>query len=182
MPDVSPDRLGGLNGDSRDSVVPDEPAAACAPVPVDPPPSVPRMLGRGLRGRCPRCGSGRVFATWFRLAEHCPSCRLRLERESDFFLGAYVINLAVTEGLLAVVLFAYVLWASTHPGAPLRPAVVAGLVVAVAAPALFFPVSRTLWAAIDLAMRPVPADDDGREHRSRNSPDDEEHGPPRPPS
>lgn len=123
------------------------------------PPSLWRMLGRATLLRCPRCGAKRVLATWFRMVERCPSCRLRFERESDFFLGAYVINLAVTEGLLVIALFVYVLRAVSDPTTPLVPVLVAALVFAVGAPLAFFPFSRTIWAAVDLAMRPVAPDD-----------------------
>lgn len=99
---------------------------------------------------------------WFRLVERCPRCRLRFERENDFFLGAYVINLGITEGLLAVVLLVYLLRV-TADSEPTKlavwPVLSLGLAIAVGAPILFFPFSRTIWAAIDLAMRPVPPDD-----------------------
>jgi len=119
-------------------------------------PSLARMLGRAVRRRCPRCGAGPVFRSWFRMVERCPGCGLRFERESDFWLGAYVVNLAVTEGLLVVALLAYVLRAVSDPATPSAPVVAAAVVFAVAAPLAFFPFSRTIWAAIDLAMRPVP--------------------------
>src|SRR5206468_2765022 len=60
-----------------------------------------RMLWRGVTKRCPRCGSGHLFSRWFDLAPDCPRCGYRFEREEGFFLGAYVINLAISE--LAVV-------------------------------------------------------------------------------
>ena len=123
-------------------------------------PGVGRMLLRGMVRHCPRCGSGAIFTSWFRLAERCPGCRLRLERENDFFLGGYVINLAVTEGLLAVALLAYVLRLAAHPGTSIVPVLVTGLVIAVILPVLFFPFSRTIWMAVDLAMRPVARGDD----------------------
>lgn len=119
-------------------------------------PSLARMLGRAVRRRCPRCGAGPVFRSWFRMVERCPGCGLCFERESDFWLGAYVVNLAVTEGLLVVALLAYVLRAVSEPATPSAPVVAAAVVLAVAAPLAFFPFSRTIWAAIDLAMRPVP--------------------------
>ena len=111
--------------------------------------------------RCPRCGARRVFASWFRMVEQCPRCRLRFERENDFFLGAYVINLAVTEGLLLIGLFVFILVAVNGEDVPLAPVLAGAAFVAVGGPLLFFPFSRTIWAAIDLAMRPVPMDDDG---------------------
>jgi len=60
-----------------------------------------RVLWRGLTKRCPRCGAGHLFRRWFELRPACPRCGFRFEREEGFFLGAYVINLAVSE--LAVV-------------------------------------------------------------------------------
>ena len=122
-------------------------------------PGLWRMLWRGARRRCPRCGAGGAFVTWFRLAERCPSCRLRFEREGDFFLGAYVVNLAFTEGLLAMLLFAYVLKAVDDPATSSTPVLVVTVVLAVVAPVLFFPFSRTIWAAVDLATRPVGPDE-----------------------
>lgn len=130
---------------------------------ADSQPALGRMLLRGIARRCPRCGSGRIFASWFRLGERCPRCRLRLERENDFFLGGYVINLAVTEGLLALALFVYVLRITADPGTFLVPVLVAGGIISVVLPILFFPFSRTIWMAIDLAMRPVPQDEGGED-------------------
>ncbi|MDQ3571223.1 MAG: DUF983 domain-containing protein, partial [Actinomycetota bacterium] len=98
----------------------------------------------------------------------CPSCRLRLERENDFFLGGYVINLAATEILLAIALMAYVVRISAEPGTSLIPVLAVGLVISLVLPVLFFPFSRTIWMAIDLAMRPVPVDDhDGASREAR---------------
>ncbi|HUQ39118.1 MAG TPA: DUF983 domain-containing protein, partial [Acidimicrobiales bacterium] len=64
------------------------------------------MLGRALLKRCPLCGAGELFTGWFRMKDRCPGCGYRFEREEGFFLGAYVINLAIAQGmviLLAVV-------------------------------------------------------------------------------
>lgn len=128
------------------------------------------MLLRGLARRCPRCGSGRIFDTWFRLAQRCPACRLRLERENDFFLGGYVINLAVTEGLLAAALMVYVLRITSDPDASVVPVLAVGAVIAVVLPVLFFPFSRTIWMAIDLAMRPVAREEDEGERDDEGEP------------
>jgi len=129
-------------------------------------PALGRMLLRGIVRRCPRCGSGSIFDSWFRLGDRCPGCRLRLEREHDFFLGGYVINLAVTEGLLALALLIYVLRISADPGTSLVPVLVAGVSISVVLPVLFFPFSRTIWMAIDLAMRPAPRHEDDTDDQS----------------
>ncbi|MGH9165131.1 MAG: hypothetical protein ACRDZW_06425 [Acidimicrobiales bacterium] len=116
------------------------------------------MLWRGVRRRCPRCGSKGVFRSWFHMTRRCRGCRLCFEREGDFFLGAYVVNLAVTEGLLAIALSAYILRLAAGGSSASVPVLVGAVVLAVVAPVVFFPFARTIWAAIDLAMRPVPED------------------------
>lgn len=120
------------------------------------------MLARALMRRCPRCGAGRLFVGWVHMVERCPGCRFRFERKAEegAFLGAYAVNLAVTEGALAIVLFAFVLArAGGDAGGPLWPVFAVGGVVAIALPVAFYPFSRTLWAAIDLAARPAEEDE-----------------------
>ncbi len=122
------------------------------------------MIGRGLVKRCPLCGGGGLYTGWFRMRERCPGCGYLFEREEGFFLGAYVINLGVTEGLLIVGgIIPLIIFLSGNPEASVIPFIVVGLAVAVVAPIAFYPFSRTLWAAIDLIIRPV----DAKEPRDR---------------
>ncbi len=122
------------------------------------------MLLRGIGKRCALCGGGRLFAAWFRMADRCPTCQYRFEREEGFFLGAYVMNLVIAQDLvmlLAVV--PTILLLNADAEASLRPVLVGGFVAAVLAPPFFYPWSKTLWVAIELIMRPVdevePGDD-----------------------
>jgi O-antigen ligase len=91
----------------------------------------------------------------------CPNCGLALERgeHSDFWIGAYVFNLAAGE-VIAIGIPAVWMIAS----APRQPwvaiEIVAGL-LCVALPILFFPFSRTLWLAWDLSFRPQEPGDAG---------------------
>ena len=121
------------------------------------------MLGRALLKRCPLCGAGRLFAGWFRMKERCPGCGYVFEREEGFFLGAYVINLAIAQGmviLLAVV--PLIVRLAGDPDASILPFIVGGIIGAVLAPVIFYPWSKTIWTAFDLMLRPVhmtePAD------------------------
>jgi uncharacterized protein (DUF983 family) len=109
-------------------------------------------IGRALGLRCPRCGSRGIVRTWFTMQERCPNCGLTLARgeTSDYWLGAYAINLVVAESLAAFIAFG-VLWA-TWPD--YMAAQVTGMVLAVALPEAFYPFSRTLWLAWDLSFRP----------------------------
>ena len=121
-------------------------------------PTPGRMLARGLAKRCPLCGAGRLFSRWFTMKERCPRCHYRFEREEGFFLGAYVINLAVAQALviLLAVVPAIVLL-NADADVSLWPVLAAGVAAAVLAPLLFYPWSKTLWVAIELIMRPLGA-------------------------
>lgn len=125
------------------------------PLPESERPSWGVLLLRGLRKRCARCGGGRVYDSWFRMKERCPTCGLRFEREPGFFVGAYLINFAVAIALLFVVCMAFVAQRAVDADASPWPAMVAGLVVALAAPVVLYPFARTVWSAIDLGMTPV---------------------------
>jgi uncharacterized protein (DUF983 family) len=50
-----------------------------------PVPSLLTALGRGLMGRCPACGKGRIFDGFLRVAPECEHCRapLGLARADD---------------------------------------------------------------------------------------------------
>ncbi|HEX3621761.1 MAG TPA: DUF983 domain-containing protein [Acidimicrobiales bacterium] len=126
------------------------------PTATVPPPGRARMLRRGLAKRCPLCGSANLFTGWFRMKERCPGCGYLFEREEGFFLGAYVINLAIAQGLviLLAVVPAIVLLAR-NPDTSIVPIVVGGVLGAVVGPLAFYPFSKTIWTAFDLIMRPA---------------------------
>jgi uncharacterized protein (DUF983 family) len=116
--------------------------------------AVGTRLRWGLVRRCPRCGHGGLFERWFRLKERCPACGLRFERESGFFVGALFVNLAVTEVLGFSWIAGAFLLSLPHPRA--TPVLLAGVVViATVFPVFFYPFSKTIWAAIHLAMEPL---------------------------
>ena len=116
------------------------------------------MLGRGLVKHCPRCGSGGLFEGWFKMVERCPRCGHRFEREEGFFLGAYVINLAVAQSL--VILLAVVpciVLLARDAETSVMPFLVGGILGAVLGPVFFYPFSKTVWTAFDLMLRPAEA-------------------------
>ena len=118
------------------------------------------LVGRGILHRCPRCGGRGVFESWFKLKDRCPTCGYKFVRESGFWLGAYVINFGVGEGLIGVLLFTFAVVASNNEDLNPVPWLVAGMVLGVLAPVALFPLSRTVWAGVDLAMHPLePAEE-----------------------
>jgi uncharacterized protein (DUF983 family) len=112
-----------------------------------------RMLWRGLRKRCPVCGGKRLFRGWFTLKERCPTCGFKFEREEGGFLGAFVINVAVTEGAMAVALV--IGFAATLPNPNTLLLIGLGVLTTIVVPLIGYPWSKTVWSAIDLAMHPL---------------------------
>ena len=111
------------------------------------------MLGRALLRRCPRCGGKGWFTGWFKKTDRCQTCGYRYERQPGFLLGAVTINTIVTFGLLALVLIVGMVL--TYPDIAFIPIVVAAMGVTVVVPIVGYPFSYTLWAAVDLTMRPL---------------------------
>jgi uncharacterized protein (DUF983 family) len=102
--------------------------------------------------RCPRCGAGKLFNGWFRMVDHCPRCNYKFEREEGFFLGAYVINIGVSQ--LVAVAFIAIGVIATLPDPPVGKLIVIGLAVVIATPFVFYPFSKTIWTACDMIMHP----------------------------
>lgn len=118
-----------------------------------PRPPFPRMLGRATLRRCPLCGSRGLFRRWVEPRATCPTCQLRLDRgEGDFFLGGYTLNFIAME--LLIVAFLVLAIVMTWPAVPWDALLWIAAPVVVLAPILFYPITRTVWLAVDLAMRP----------------------------
>lgn len=93
------------------------------------------------------------------MRDRCPTCHYLYEREEGFFLGSYAINLGITEGLLLIFgVVPCIAILASNPDASLLPVIIGGGLAAVVAPFAFYPISRTIWVAIELMLRPA---DDG---------------------
>lgn len=121
--------------------------------------SLRRRLWRAARLRCPRCGARGMWRTWFAMHHACPNCGQRFERgeDSDFWVGAYLINLVVAE--TSAIAIAAAMWLTFGASAPFRLLWGASMALVIVTPMLFYPFSRTLWLAIDIHFRPAEAGD-----------------------
>jgi uncharacterized protein (DUF983 family) len=119
------------------------------------------MLWRGARRRCPWCaGPGAFFTGWFTMDDRCRTCGLDRDRGYEGFeLGAIAVNITVVFG--ALIAAAGIAIAVTIPDIPVLPLVLALGAVAVVLPIVLYPISFTLWQAIDLATRPPDAKEPG---------------------
>ncbi|HSE67775.1 MAG TPA: DUF983 domain-containing protein [Gemmatimonadales bacterium] len=117
-----------------------------------------RLFWRAIRLRCPNCGAGQLFESWFRIRPRCPQCGLATERQEDGYqVGAYMLNIVASE-LIFAAMFLGVLW-YTWPEPPWPMLQIVGVSVMILAPFLFYPFSKTLFLAFDLAFRPANQDE-----------------------
>ncbi len=120
------------------------------------PPSRPlAMLARATVLRCPHCGRGAMFRTWFALHPRCAGCGLSFERDEreDYWLGAYLLNFMVTEVVFAA--FVLVVVVATWPEPAWSLLLWGGAVQMVLTPIVFYPFAKALWLATDLSFRPA---------------------------
>ncbi|HEY7490487.1 MAG TPA: DUF983 domain-containing protein [Candidatus Tectomicrobia bacterium] len=110
-----------------------------------------RMLSRGLRLCCPRCGARTLFRGWFAMHARCAVCHFRFEREQGYFLGAMYVNYAFT---VVIVLSGYfVLSRYTHLSLAQHLVLWSG--VSILCPLLLFRHARGVWLSLDYLFNPV---------------------------
>ncbi len=99
-----------------------------------------------------------MFTRWVRIRSTCPKCSLKLDRgESDYFIGAFVVNFVTAE--LIVVLGAFLVVFVTWPDVPWSGLKWGLIALMVPLPIFFYPFAKTLWLAIDLTFRPLTWND-----------------------
>lgn len=120
--------------------------------------SLPQHVLRALRRRCPACGQGGLYASWFRLRSHCPACARPLERQEEGYrVVAYFVNLVFSEFVLMAILITWLV--RTWPTPPWDRIQWVGAVAMVIAPLVLYPWSRALFLAADFYFRPQQVDD-----------------------
>jgi uncharacterized protein (DUF983 family) len=66
-------------------------------------PPLKQIVRRSARWRCPNCGRGRLFRGVFRMLLSCPECGLSYFPEQGYYLGAMIINYAVTTAVVVAI-------------------------------------------------------------------------------
>jgi uncharacterized protein (DUF983 family) len=121
-------------------------------------PTALRHFGRALRLRCPNCGQGKAFESWFGMRRRCPVCAFKFERgEEGYQVGAYMFNIVAAE-LFFLLLFIVII-VLTWPSPPWTLLQYGGIAAMVIAPFVFYPFSKSLFLAFDLLFRPAAPED-----------------------
>ena len=83
------------------------------------------------------------------MVEECPRCGLAFESEEGYWLGAIIINTLLSGAIIALLIALGV--GLTPPDVPALPMIVVGLPLGIALPIAVYPISKTLWVAVDSA-------------------------------
>ena len=112
-----------------------------------------QLFSRVARLRCPHCGDGPVMTAKGSILPRCPSCNFRFERSDEsYFSGAMFFGLLMGEAILGLSILIICLVMSPVPWDFLQwaaPIGVLGVMIVV------IPVSRVVWLAVDILVRPV---------------------------
>lgn len=102
------------------------------------------MLRRGFARRCPNCGNGKLFDSWFHIRTSCDHCGLNVDRERGFVTGAMYLSAVVTEIFSALLFLAFLI-----PDWTTQTRLMIGLPAVGLFALWFFPYSKSLWMAVD---------------------------------
>lgn len=118
---------------------------------------VARDFARALLLRCPNCGGRKVLRSWFKLNHRCAICGIRLDRgeDDDYYLGGMFFNIVLAEVLFSLVLLIVVI--AMWPNVPWAGVEYSLIIAMIVAPIVLYPVSRLMWLALDLLLRPPDA-------------------------
>ena len=117
------------------------------------------MLLRGLFRRCAHCGGkGAFFTGWYKTQDRCKTCGLRWQRNVEGYqLGAAAMNIILTGGSLLFVMAIGVIL--TYPDIPTWPLIAVVGSVALLVGIGGYPMSYTIWLAVDLTMNHLSEDE-----------------------
>ncbi|MDE0684724.1 MAG: DUF983 domain-containing protein [Candidatus Poribacteria bacterium] len=104
-----------------------------------------RILRRGFRLKCPRCGNGALFQTYFKMFTHCPACDLKFERESGYFIGAMYLNYGAT----VLIAFPSYFLLETFTAIPFFVNFGVWALFSAVFPIFFYRYSKSLWLNFD---------------------------------
>lgn len=91
------------------------------------------------------------------VADICPTCGLRYEREQGYWIGAMIIDTAVTFGMFLLVFVGGMI--ITWPEVPWTGLFIVTVAVNLIVPIAFYPWAKLLWVAMELSWHPLEPDE-----------------------
>lgn len=109
-----------------------------------------RLMIHGLRLRCPACGLGKLYRSFFQMRDGCEYCGLVFVREQGYFVGAIYLNVVATE-LLIFSAYVALTFFFRIPDLVTYPILFS---LAFVLPLFFNRHARSLWLTLDYVLDP----------------------------
>jgi uncharacterized protein (DUF983 family) len=106
-----------------------------------------RSVLRGLQGRCPHCGEGKIFWRYLKVSDDCPKCGLELAQYPADDGPAYLTILLVGHLIVAPLLLFPIIWR-----APTAWSILIVLVAVAAITLLALPRIKGGWIGLMFAL------------------------------
>jgi uncharacterized protein (DUF983 family) len=121
-------------------------------------PPFSQIVDRSAHWRCPYCGRGRLFRGVFRMLSRCPECGLSYFPEQGYYLGAMIINYAVTTAVvIAIFLISLLIPDFTH--LTINEKITIWIAFAIALSLTLMRHSYSFWLGIDFWIKPRRPDE-----------------------
>ncbi|HWZ55982.1 MAG TPA: DUF983 domain-containing protein [Verrucomicrobiae bacterium] len=126
-------------------------------------PPLSQIVGRAARWRCPNCGRGALFRGVFRMLPRCPECGLSYFPEQGYYVGAMIINYAITTAcVVAIFLLSLLLPDFTRLSTNAK--IFLWMAFAIALSLLLMRHSYSLWLGLDFWVKPRRPEGPSREN------------------
>ena len=120
-------------------------------------PPLKLIVRRAARCRCPNCGRGGLFRGVFRMLPRCPECGLSYFPEQGYYVGAMIIDYAITTAVVVAVFLVSLLLPdfTSFSG---NTKISLWMVFAIVLSLLFMRHSYSFWLGVDFWIKPRQAD------------------------
>jgi uncharacterized protein (DUF983 family) len=116
-------------------------------------PLLSQIVGRAAHWRCPNCVRGELFRGVFRMLLRCPVCGLSYFPEQGYYVGAMIINYAITTAcVVAIFLLSLLLPDFTHLSTNSK--ILLWMAFAIALSLALVRHSYSFWLGLDFWVRP----------------------------
>jgi uncharacterized protein (DUF983 family) len=116
-------------------------------------PPLQQIVRRAAHWRCPNCGHGRLFRGVFRMFSRCPVCELSYFPEQGYYVGAMIINYAVTTAVV-VAIFLLSLLIPDFTSLSTNSKILLWIAFAIVLSLLLMRHSYSFWLGLDFWIKP----------------------------
>jgi len=120
-------------------------------------PSLGQIVGRAAHWRCPNCGRGILFRGVFRMLPRCQECGLSYFPEQGYYIGAMIINYAVTTACIVAIFLFSLLFPDFTPLST-NSKILLWMAFAIALSLLLMRHSYSFWLGLDFWVKPRQPD------------------------